>query len=148
MSLLELAKVIEARLRSGNFPYEKNELNEKSPGPRPSRELLHPDSPGFAETVARLVGMPLDVFAREGQPLEVHVPWWPETLWFVPDVRHAEALWREGIGRERLWIASELLALLSADAWTTQALRVVMVVRREFSGTVVEVRPRLPKETP
>jgi len=93
--------------------------------------------------LARLVSMPLDVFAREGQPVEVRVAWWPETLWFVPDVRYAEALWREGIERERVWTAAELLVLLEATPpLTTEALRVVMVARREFAGEVVEVRPR------
>jgi hypothetical protein len=44
-----------------------------------------------------LLGMPLDMFAREGQPLEVRVAWWPVRLFFVPDVHHAEALGREAI---------------------------------------------------
>jgi hypothetical protein len=94
--------------------------------------------------VARLIEMPLDVFAREGQPLEVRVPvaCWPETLWFVPDVRHAEALWREGIARERVWTASELSALLDGAPCRPEVLRVIMVVRREFEGEVVAVRHR------
>lgn len=49
----------------------------------------------------RLLGMPLDVFARYGQPIEIRVPWWADTLFFVPDVRHAELLWNEGITRGR-----------------------------------------------
>jgi len=89
----------------------------------------------------RLLGMPLKTFAQEGQPLEVRVPWWPDTLFFVPDVRHAEALWREGIARERVWTAGELIALLGADGWTPEGLQVVMIARREFAGEVVKAWP-------
>ena len=64
-------------------------------------------TPVDAETLAQLLEMPLDVFAREGQPVELRVPWWPATLFLVPDMRHAEALWREGITRERGWTAGE-----------------------------------------
>jgi len=84
--------------------------------------------------------MPLDVFAREGQPLEIDAPWWPETLWFVPDVRHADGLRREGISRERVWTASELLSVLDGTRWTEEALGVVMIARREFAGEIVTVR--------
>ena len=96
--------------------------------------------PSQTEKVARLLAMSLDVFAREGQPLEVRVPWWPETFWFVPDVRNAEALWREGKGRERIWTADELLALLQVSGLTAEALRVITVARREVDGELVEVR--------
>ena len=102
-------------------------------------EPADPARPDPAE-LAPLLEMPLDVFAREGQPLEVRVAWWPVTLFFVPDVRHAEMLWREGIGRERVWTAGELLALLAGAPWTADALRVVMVARRELGGEVVAAR--------
>ncbi len=104
-------------------------------------EPADPARPDPAE-LAPLLEMPLEVFAREGQPIEVRVAWWPVTLFFVPDVRHAEMLGREGIGRERVWTAGELLALLAGAPWTAEALRVVMVARRELDGEVVAVRPR------
>ncbi len=113
-------------------------------GVEPADPGLHPP-----EALARLLAMPLDVFAREGQPLEVRVPWWPATLFFVPDVGHAAALWREGVDRARVWTASELLALLGVLAWTPEALRVVMVARGEFGGEVVAVRPAVaPAKSP
>ena len=95
--------------------------------------------------VARLLAMPLDVFARAGQPLELRVPWWPETLWLVPDVRHAEALWREGIARERVWTSGEVSSLLPAAPAPAQG-RLLMVARREFEGEVVAVLPRAVEE--
>lgn len=104
-------------------------------------EPAGPSRPDPAE-LAPLIEMPLEVFAREGQPLEVRVAWWPVTLFFVPDVRHAEMLWREGIGRERVWTAGELIALLPGAPWTAEALRVVMIARRELGGEVVAARRR------
>jgi hypothetical protein len=92
--------------------------------------------------VSRLIAMPFDVFALQGQPLEVRVTWWPATLWFVPDVRHAEALREEGVTRERVWTASELLSLLGGAPWTAETLRLVMITRREFDGEVVAAHPR------
>lgn len=101
-----------------------------------------PPDPLDHGTVVRLLAMPLDVFASAGQPLEVRVAWWPATLWFVPDVRHAEALYREGVARTRVWTAGELLSLLTAAPLTPGALATVMRARDAFDGEVVEVRPR------
>jgi hypothetical protein len=101
----------------------------RKPAPRPDPKEL-----------ARLVGMPLDMFVREGQPLEVRVPWWPETLFFVPDERHAEALRREGIARHRIWTAAELLLLPWEPPIRPDALHLLTVVRREFGGEVIAVR--------
>lgn len=90
----------------------------------------------------RLLAMSLDVFAREGQSLEIRVRWWSETLWFVPDVRHAEALHREEIARHRIWTAGELIELLRVPGLTTEALLTIMRAREAFGGEVVEVRCR------
>src|SRR5262245_61593372 len=70
--------------------------------------------------VARMLGMPLDVFAQVGQPIEIRVPWWPATLFLVPDVRHAEALWAEGIERARVWTSAELQQLLEGQPWARE----------------------------
>lgn len=78
--------------------------------------------------------------AEEGHDLKV--AWWPETLFFVPDVRDAEALWRDGVSRERVWTAKEILVLLSGPLPAAEDLRVIMIARREFAGEVVEARPR------
>ncbi len=104
---------------------------------------VDPPAPMLDRTlVARLLGMRLDEFAREGQPLEIRVPWWPETLFFVPTERDLEALRREGIATYRVWTAHELTALLGGASMTPDALRIVMVARQEFAGEVVEVRRR------
>lgn len=97
-------------------------------------------APCVVTVTAHLLAMPLDVFARDGQPLEIWVGWWPKTLWFVPAVRDAEALCREGISRHRCWTAGELTGLLSASPLTTAVLLTVMRAREMFAGEVVEVR--------
>jgi hypothetical protein len=84
-----------------------------------------------------LSALPIAEYAVAGQPLEVRVPWWPETLWFVPDQRHAAAL-APGIAPARIWTAREL-SLLVAGRVTN--LQYVMTARQVLSAEVVECRP-------
>ena len=75
--------------------------------PRPSRVVA-------AEVpLADLLSMSLRDFAEADCALEVRVAWWPETLFFVPAVQDAAALWGEGMSRERGWPAHELAVPLS-----------------------------------
>lgn len=100
------------------------------------------DGLGTSETAVldTIVAMPLDLFSEQGVPLEVRVPWYGQTLWFVPSDRDAEALEQEGIGRGRIWTANELLDLLAAPNLIADALRSVALAKLEFSGTVVAIR--------
>src|SRR5262245_56411986 len=41
---------------------------------------------------ARLLGMSLEEFEREGCPIEVKVPWLEATLWWVPRIEHVADL--------------------------------------------------------
>jgi hypothetical protein len=94
---------------------------------------------GIGLELATLLAMPLADFALDGQPIEIRVLWWPETLFFVPrytDVVHLE---RDGIGRHRIWTAGELRMLLEIQGWTTRDLEILTVARREFRGDVVDV---------
>lgn len=75
------------------------------------RELLSSRRPEVLNALAaeeRLSRMPLDQFEREGSPLEVRVPWLPQTLWFVPGEMQVEVLTKRGISRGRIWTAQEL----------------------------------------
>jgi hypothetical protein len=81
--------------------------------------------------------MSLADFEREGQPLEVRVHWWPETLFFVPSLRDLEGLRSQGIGRYRVWTAHELTTLLQRPGLDSESLRLAMVVRREFDGEAI-----------
>lgn len=104
--------------------------------PRPSRAEGAPVAP------ADLLSVSMNGFAEADCVLEVRVTWWPDTLCFVPAVQDAEALWREGVSRERVWTAHELLVLLSGPPPAPDGLRIIMIARREFAGEVVEARPR------
>ena len=92
-------------------------------------------------TVARLLGMPLDRFEREGAPMEIRVPWLPVTLWLVPAEADAEALVGEGVSRGRVWTAWELMDLLAIPGLTREQAQTVARVKATFDGEVVEVRP-------
>jgi hypothetical protein len=92
--------------------------------------------------LGELLGMPLDRFAREGQSLEVRVPWHPETLWFVPDERDAAALGREGVGRGRVWTARELMDLMTLSDLTVATVRTLVLAKCAIDGDIVEVRSR------
>jgi hypothetical protein len=94
-----------------------------------------------ARELGAVLGMPLDVYAQHGGPIEVAVPWWPETLWFVPDGRHAALLEAEGVSRGRLWTAGELMDLLAVRGAPNDVCLVARA-KLEFAGDVIEVRPR------
>ena len=96
-----------------------------------------------ATALAQLMGMPLDLFAREGQLLEVRVPYLDQTsLWFVPSESDAEGLTQEGISRGRIWTARELANLLSCSQLRPDDVKTVALAKIELGGNVVEVRRR------
>ena len=80
---------------------------------RPEPTVSLDDRLAATPDLVQLLAMPLDEFAREGQPLQIRVAWHAQTLWFVPHERDAAALTREGVSRGRVWTARELAALLS-----------------------------------
>ncbi len=120
-----------------------NRIRVEAPGELPE-DLLQALREQKADLLplARLLGMPLDLFAREGSPIEVRVPWLPVTLGFVPTEADAEALAREGASRGRIWTARELMNLLAIDEITTEEVKTIASAKLEFGGEVVEVRPR------
>jgi hypothetical protein len=125
MNYLALAEAIEARHR-----------------PTPAAE----SSCDPALEVSRLLALPLDGFEREGRPLEIRVPWYPVTLWFVPRGREVEMLARDGIARGRIWTAQELVDLLNIAGLTGAQLRTVAVTKLEFAGDLIGTRPRRPTQ--
>ncbi|MBI2525263.1 MAG: hypothetical protein HYV93_04705 [Candidatus Rokubacteria bacterium] len=102
--------------------------------------VLRAGDPGFAAAVARLVGMPLDQYARDGAPLEVRVPWHGETVWFVPDDRQAEALVRDDVSRGRIWTAEELLHVMPVA--NRGMVPTISIAKLTMDGHLVEVSAR------
>ncbi len=90
----------------------------------------------------QFLAMPLDQFAREGQCLEVRAAWHPETLWFVPDERDAAVLWREGVGRGRVWTARELAEVMALSDLSLGTVRTLALAKCAIDGDIVEVRGR------
>ena len=70
-------------------------------------------APADPATVAGLLEMPLDVFAREGQPIELRVRRLDVTLWMVPSARDGDRLMAEGVSRGRIWTAGELIQFMA-----------------------------------
>jgi len=92
--------------------------------------------------LTELLAMPLDQFMREGQLLEVRVPWLDVTLWFVPQELDAEAARRAGAPHGRVWTASELIALMEAPDRTLAVVETITRAKLAVDGDLVEVRPR------
>ncbi len=131
MSYLALGKRIAAGLAQGSAT--------PAPSAGPSTHLCASDA-RFCQAVAILTAMPLDLFEAQGSPLEVRVPWWPDTLWFVPTAADAQHLETDGVTRCRIWTARELMHLVNAAPFTGEVLTVLMVVRRDFSGEIVRIQ--------
>jgi hypothetical protein len=106
---------------------------------RDAREI----PPPVPKTLASILTMPLDQYAREGSPLEVRVPGLVSAmLWFVADARHAESLVTEGISRGRIWTAHELMDLMTLRALTPEQVSLIAMTKLVFDGSLEEVRPR------
>jgi hypothetical protein len=103
---------------------------------------LRPGDAGFADVTARLVAMPLDRFARDGQLLEVRVPWLDVTVWFVPEERDAAGLGRQGISRGRVWTARELSTLMALQDRTPSVVQNLAHAKCVVDGNIVEARRR------
>ena len=89
-----------------------------------------------------LLAMPLDQFVRDGQLLEVRVPWHSETLWLVPDEHDAVVLGREGVSRRRVWTAEELIAVMALQDGTPAVVQTLALAKLAIDGDLVEVGPR------
>ena len=106
--------------------------------PAPSRPEF--DDPATSDReLTTILAMPLDVFARDGQLLEVRVPWLDVTLWFAPEERDAEALVRDGVSRGRVWTATELMDVMAISGRTQEALRTIALAKVTFDGDITEV---------
>lgn len=86
--------------------------------------------------VAQLLSMPLDRFEREGAPMEIKIPWFDKTLWFVPGEAEAGDLVKEGVHRGRIWTGKELRDLLAIPSMTREPVKKVATAKAIFEGTV------------
>jgi hypothetical protein len=125
---LTVAKQAEERFRQASGPR----------APRAEPDERRSGDAGFADWVVRVVGLPLGRLEAEGGPLEVRVPWHPDTLWFVPDERHAEILACEGVRRGQIWTAREFLDVMALPDRTPELVRMLALAKIEFDGDLVE----------
>jgi hypothetical protein len=122
----------------------------QAPSTALSQATSQPLAPELLDQVSlnRILEMRLDEYVRMGSPLELHMPWSTDTVFFTPDRRHVEVLAQEGVAPERIWLASELMALLAGPPVTNEVLALLTNIKREFAGEVVEVRPVPAKAAP
>lgn len=96
----------------------------------------------------RRLALPLSRFAIEGPPLEALVPWWDETIWFVPGAGDVQALLEAGVGRGRIWTAAELLQIADLGGMTDGELYTVGRVKALFDAAVVREPHSQPTHSP
>ena len=128
--------------REGSRSRHRDTPMSQSSAPSVIRADLVRTTPDLTE----LLAMPLDQFMREGQLLEVRVPWLEVTLWFVPEERDAAALERSGTRRGRVWTASELIRLMAIPDRTQEVVEMITRAKLAIDGDLVEVRPRPVRE--
>ncbi len=100
---------------------------------------------GTSLDVTEILAMPLDRFEREGQCLEIRVPWLDVTLWLVPDERDAAAIARTGASRGRVWTANELAVLMAVPDRAPATVEAIARAKLAVDGDIVELRPRQPE---
>ncbi len=88
-----------------------------------------------------ILQMPLDQFERDGCPIEIKVPGFRETLWFVPGDPEREALVARGTGRGRIWTAHELMDLWKVPGLTRERAQSLARIKAEFDAEVVSIEP-------
>lgn len=84
----------------------------------------------------RLLEMSLDTFEVEGAPIEIHVPWWPAPLWFVPGEPDVVAVMKVGVSRGSVWTTRELISLLEIPGLTSTHVTTITRAKMIFEGTV------------
>jgi hypothetical protein len=88
---------------------------------------------------SRVLEMPLPQFEREGCPIEIRVPSFPETLWFVPGSKERDALLIQGIRYGRIWTARELMEVWQAPAPKPGHAQSLARIKVEFDAEVLTV---------
>ncbi len=86
----------------------------------------------------RLLDLHLSRFAVEGRAIEVQVPWWDETIWFVAGAGDVQVLLEAGVGRGRIWTAAELQQIAALDGLADPELQLISRIKAAFGCTVLE----------
>lgn len=89
-----------------------------------------------------LMEMAIDLFAFQGQPIEIKVPWAHQTLWWVPGDDDANAFLAEGVIRGRIWTGLELVDLFSIPELTRPQIRAIAMAKLIMDGDIEAVSDR------
>jgi len=100
--------------KNGNLRVEapKGVLNDQL---RQDLRIHKPEILAFLHEQEQVLDMTLGEFAQSGLHVELRVPGYSQTLWWVATSRDAEKLMQGGIGRGRIWTAEELRRIWEGD---------------------------------
>lgn len=105
-----------------------------------ARSAQPPVAPERDLLVERLLGLPLEEFARQELALRFRVPWLSVSLWLVQDATAAAQLTTEGVPRGAIWTVGEARDLLSLELTSGEALKVARF-KLALGGEVSSLRP-------
>ncbi len=123
-------------------------LDDVAPPSRATRNLAPMSQKPVTSVaaVSRLLGMSLEEFSVSDYMVEISVPWWHETLWWVPTRHCIEVLSKEGINRGRIWTSGELIDLCRIDDLQEKDIRSIAILKAQFGVKILSVEnwePRL-----
>ena len=112
-----------------------------------TREALRAVKPKLIDRLkleARFLDLSLDDSAHQDYGIEMAVPWFTETLWFVPRLEHVESLVGSGVHRGRIWTGRELEDFISLPGMTSEEVVNIARLKATFGGEILSLDPATP----
>ena len=89
--------------------------------------------------VTRLLQMSMEEFSASDYMVEIAVPWWDETLWWVARPEGVQQLEREGVERGRIWTATELTNLSGIEGLRQDDVRTIGTLKTRLDCIIRDV---------
>ena len=140
-----VALLADLRKRNINIRVVGDRLRVRAPRGTVSpetREALRAVKPKLIDRLkleAHILDLSLDEFAHQDYGVEVAVPWFTETLWFVPRLEHVESLVGKGVHRGRIWTGRELEDFINLPGMTREEVVTVARLKATFGGEILSV---------
>ena len=100
----------------------------------------------FLERKEKLLGMPLDEFARSRYRAELLVPGCSQSLWWVPTSLDVDSLMQQGIARGRIWTVAELQRLWDLGDLDQEQVQTLARIKMELCCVLQSIElPTVPE---
>ena len=86
-----------------------------------------------------LLGLTISEFQNQTHRIEVRVPGFDETLWFVPGKASVQKLRSQGVHRGRIWTAQELSAIYEIGQLDRKELQRLALLKKRLDLEVISV---------